>query len=100
MTPEDWACLAHIVTRTTNFKEVIGVPSGGLAFAEALKPYCTPDAHYTLIVDDVLTTGGSMQEAARNVEGPVGGIVVFSRTPLVPNWIFPIWTFNPVFFAQ
>ena len=45
-----------------------------------------------LIVDDVYTTGGSIKEA-RNELGwdDAVGIVLFARTPFVPDWIIPIF---------
>ena len=38
LTDNDWACLAKIVADSIHFKEVYAVPTGGVKFAEALKP--------------------------------------------------------------
>lgn len=49
-----------IATMVGPFKDVTGVSTGGLKLAAALKPMCSLSGPH-LIVDDVLTTGGSMQ---------------------------------------
>lgn len=77
------------------FCKVIGVPTGGTKLAEILKPFeCGNPAFPTLIVDDVLTSGGSMEEARRQVEGPVKGVVVFARGEC-PDWVEPIFSVHP-----
>ena len=55
----DWGTLAYIVAARFDFSNVIGIPRGGLDFAEALKPYASnkPEQPW-LIVDYVLNTGG------------------------------------------
>lgn len=58
LTPADWATLAYLTAqRAKEFRDVVGVPRGGLPFADALRPYAV-DAGPILVVDDVLTTGG------------------------------------------
>lgn len=89
LTEEDWRSLAMIVRRKFFFSSVIGVPRGGLPFAEALQPFCVPD-YPTLIVDDVLTTGRSMEEWRAAVPGRVIGVVVWARGA-VPNWVWPMF---------
>ncbi len=87
--PADWDCLALMLTEMIGpFGQVEGVPKGGIAFANALLPHCTP-GYPLLIVDDVLTTGMSMEtfRAGRRSFGAV----VFSRGPIVPGWITPIF---------
>lgn len=93
---------------------VVGVPTGGEAFAEAIRRLRTypllEDAAYvpdhpgafTLIVDDVLTTGASMQNAARRVKSPIVGAVIFARPDpytgkfCVPDWVHPLFTISPM----
>ena len=66
---------------------VEGVPRGGVRLATALERYITVGDDL-LIVDDVLTTGLSME---RHRDGREAfGIVVFARG-LCPNWISSIW---------
>lgn len=95
------ALYAH---HTRGYQEVVGIPRGGLAFANALRAHQQPKApaqehRRVLVVDDVLTTGSSMmkmrrelldaQQIAGGIE--VVGVVIFSRSKVVPGWITPIW---------
>lgn len=57
LTDADWSCIAAQVAQRIRFRDVIGVPSGGLRFAAALEQYADQASDVTLIVDDVLTTG-------------------------------------------
>jgi len=97
LTSEDWSALANIVAARFGFSAVEGVPKGGLAFAGALRPLerATPVGYPLLIVDDVLTTGRSMEEQ-RNGRTAIG-IVLFSRTMDFPRWIHPIFTMSGFF---
>ncbi len=93
MTDEDWAGLAQIVRAKFSFSQVMGIPRGGLKFAAALRPFCSDGP--LLLVDDVMTTGRSMEEyRAYHPTMPTIGVVVFSRGP-VPDWIHPIFVVNP-----
>ena len=75
------------------FHAVVGIPRGGLRFAEALRPYT--DASGTLLIaDDVFTTGSSMEEElcrAGRRYGGVMGVVIFARRD-TPKWITPLFT--------
>jgi len=88
---DDWAALAFMVSEHVNFGKVYGIPRGGTAFAEALEPYVTEGP--TLIVDDVLTTGGSMLEACASYGPESYGIVVFARGSC-PDWITPMFQYT------
>ncbi len=76
------------------FSSVEGVPQGGLRLAEALRPFTGGDGPH-LIVDDVLTTGGSMEIVrgsylASRPEGTTAvGAVVFARGQC-PPWVKPL----------
>ena len=91
LTQADWQTLAALVAARVQFGRVHGIPTGGCALAAALEPYATTGP--LLIVDDVLTTGTSM-EAARAAAGePCVGVVVFARRE-PPDWIqavFRLW---------
>lgn len=77
-----------------NFGFVLGIPTGGTRLANMLGLFLTGGCDTTLIVDDVFTTGRSMEEArARLLPGPTIGAVIFARSP-VPNWITPLCTVN------
>lgn len=93
--PGDWTAIASIVTWKFAFRSVYGIPKGGQRLADALHPYCEPD-YPVLIVDDVLTTGRSMEDARARlglVDEPVIGVVVVARGPC-PSWVWPILTVN------
>lgn len=86
LTDNDWACLAYIVSRQFQpFGSVEGVPRGGLKLAEHLVKYAT--AGPLLIVDDVVTTGNSMERhrAGRRAYG----VAVFNRSTDIslPPWM-------------
>lgn len=102
LTDEDWECLAYLISKEVSFDSVRGVPTGGNKLAEALVKYGTNTWTQTiLIVDDVLTTGGSMErmkvELKKNelkvydvdgnlMETTYKGFVVFARGTC-PDWI-------------
>lgn len=79
------------------FGWVEGVPTGGLRLAKALEPLAEPDHSILgLIVDDVMTTGNSM-ETQRGFRHPVIGVVIFNRIPVdeeSPCWIKSIWRYG------
>jgi len=61
LTSGDWECLAKIVGNSLKFSRVEGVPRGGLKLANLLQIY-TRATGGLLIVDDVFTTGSSMEK--------------------------------------
>tara|TARA_B100000519_G_scaffold196260_1_gene202361 strand:+ start:2569 stop:2955 length:387 start_codon:yes stop_codon:yes gene_type:complete len=83
--PEEWRCIAKMITEyeTRPFCSAIGIPRGGVRLGTYLNEYSTQnfDDPY-LIVDDVLTTGGSMEEFRKEhfKNKNVIGWVVFART--------------------
>lgn len=88
LTDDDLATLASAVAAKFKFSTVIGVPRGGLLFADALLPYCVP-GYGLLVVDDVLTTGRSMEEYR---QPGAQGVVIFARG-VPPEWIAPMFSF-------
>lgn len=79
------------------FGEVCSVPTGGDRLAEKLELHCTPEVDRLLIVDDVLTTGGSIIDVYREVvDGwdDVIGAVIFARG-VCPTWVTPLFQLNP-----
>lgn len=85
---EDMDMLAfQIAERVSPFGLVEGVPQGGLCLAHALTPYITQGP--VLIVDDVLTTGASMEQQRG---GRLAlGAVLFARGPC-PDWVMALLT--------
>ena len=85
LTDVEWKCIAKMIMEyeTRPFQAAIGIPRGGLTLSMYLNDYSTqnPKDPY-LIVDDVLTTGGSMEEFKKEhfINRRTIGWVVFSRT--------------------
>lgn len=94
LTPEDWAGLAAIaIERLPAFGLVVGVPTGGVPFADALRPYVTSGP--TLIADDVLTTGGSMKDHRLSfLDVETIGVVAFNRTGVELPWVTSLFTLS------
>ena len=89
----DIACIAGFIASKTSFGSVEAVPRGGLRLAAALEQYAEwkPPLN-VLIVDDVLTTGRSMEEKkAIQFQSNVIGWVIFARIEL-PDWINAVFT--------
>lgn len=95
LTPEDMETLADIaVQMLPPFSRALGVPTGGEAFAAALNARSSEDGP-TLIVDDVLTTGKSMEDYRMIFSEPTIGIVIFARGA-APSWVMPLfWMMDP-----
>ena len=67
---------------------VVGIPEGGRRLAECFRRYSTSGP--LLIVDDVLTTGASMEaERARHSQEVIGAVWV-ARGPC-PQWVTPMF---------
>lgn len=97
LTDDDIETCAFLLSRRVDpFDVVEGVPRGGLRLAEAMEQYAAEPvpgregwAPRLLIVDDVLTTGGSLD---RWRKGRVAqGAVLFAYTQPDP-WIVPLFT--------
>lgn len=82
------ACLAKDYARHHQFGAIHGIPRGGLRLAAALEPYITEGP--VVIADDVLTTGGSMEQARIGKPETTIGVVIFARG-LCPSWVTPLW---------
>lgn len=87
LTKDDWMGLAEIACNIypdIAFSYAVGVPNGGVPFAEALNVHPWPRREASLpvlIVDDVLTTGSSIRELMREHPGS-RGLVAFARGAL------------------
>jgi orotate phosphoribosyltransferase len=81
LTKEDWAALADQIAQRVAFSSVVGVPTGGELLARALSKYAV-DKGPRLVVDDVLTTGGSILKLMKPHDV---GFVVFARGELPPG---------------
>ena len=82
----DWECLAYLAAcRVPQFRTVIGIPRGGLKFAEAISPYRSSSGP-RLVVDDVFTTGTSIKQMMR--DGDIA-LVAFARAK-PPPWLYTV----------
>jgi orotate phosphoribosyltransferase len=92
-TEDDWNAIAEIIAERYRFGAVYGVPRGGIRLAMALERYIKPHGYQTLIVDDVLTTGRSMEHARAGMDyyPNVFGVVVIARGRC-PSWVSAIFT--------
>jgi len=91
LTDKDLETLAFMLNEKlpVTFCKVEGVPRGGLRFAKAMEIYQEKNSPLLLIVDDVFTTGRSIQEHAKGASGYYAG-VIFARNPC-PGWVIPVW---------
>ena len=100
---KEWKCLTEMIMdyEKRPFQSAIGIPRGGVVLGSYLNQYSTenPDDP-VLIVDDVLTTGGSMEEFKRErmFRNPTKyiGWVIFARG-FPPEWCRALFQmpFNP-----
>lgn len=94
LSDDDIEALAKVVSDIIEFGKVIGIPRGGIRFAKALEKYCLSGDDTTLIVDDVFTTGSSMEEAKSELlkvsHMPVVGVVIFARNTC-PWWVMSLF---------
>lgn len=98
LTDGEIASLAVLIHEMVGpFGSVEGVPRGGLKLAAALQALVTPGGKH-LIVDDVLTTGGSMERLRAGREDVLGA-VVFARGRL-PIWVRAVFQMPGCFWIQ
>lgn len=87
LTDDDLAALAVMAAEQLSpFSIVVGVERGGVRFAQAMHKHVDPDG-IVLIVDDVLTTGASMEEIRKRwSDEHTMGLVIFARSQ-PPGWV-------------
>lgn len=61
LTEEDWDTIGFLLAdQVYTYREVHGVPRGGLPLAKSMERWVQPDGATILVVDDVWMTGGSV----------------------------------------
>jgi len=86
LTCEDIETLAWIISQKGKFRAVHGISSGGDRLAKALEKYKSIEG-VRLIIDDVITTGKSMEETKQRLGWRDAiGIVIFARNR-PPSWV-------------
>ena len=93
LTKKDIDTIAFIISQKYTFCKVFGIPTGAKRIEKALQKYISKNSETMLIVDDVLTTGTSMNEAKSMFESSykyIQGVVIFARKKC-PTWIDPIF---------
>lgn len=93
LTDDDIETIACLINENLplNFSSVEGVPTGGLRLAKAMEKYIyTKSIGPILIVDDVYTSGASMEKQKAGREN-VMGAVIFARNKPEP-WIISFLT--------
>ena len=90
----EWFTISQMIMEVSPpFREAHGIPRGGVKLGNLLRQYGTKKKEDPIcIVDDVLTTGGSMVECAETkFKGEnVIGWVVFARSHM-PDWIYALF---------
>ena len=91
LTDEDFETLAWLIAQKGEIREVHGVSNNGRRLAEYVKQHLSNNG-VQLILDDVLTTGATMEAARRDLGWHDAlGVVIFSRGPC-PRWVLPIFS--------
>lgn len=101
LTEEDWSTAAYLLSQQLPiFDYVYWVPTGGERFSEHF--YKFVNYNYSeakiLIVDDVWTTGGSVNrfiDANSFDREKVICAVLFARGE-TPDWVYPLFTMNGI----
>ena len=93
LTYDEWKCIAQMIMDFTQpFERVVGVPRGGTVLANILNKYATDNEKDPIcLVDDVMTTGGSMIDFKANL--PFDNVIgwgVFARGPC-PYWVHALF---------
>ena len=94
LSDSEWITISKMIMELTPpFKEALGIPRGGIKLATLLNEHATGNEKDPIcIVDDVLTTGKSMEKFLSQYQQNIWpklaiGWVVFARGVRTPNWV-------------
>ena len=97
----DWDWAAQRITDMYNVAQVVGIPTRGDFFADAIKQYLDPSGDTFLICDDVWTTGYSIHNMydkhltnANDLGLLIKGVVLFARNPITVHWVTALWHYG------
>ena len=98
LTKADWKCLSYLAKEKLRRipSRVMGVPTGGERWEAIFSEEYSAPGSDVLILDDVLTTGSSMEEMRRRLiadgvpENKITGMAAFSRGKCT-EWVKRIW---------
>jgi orotate phosphoribosyltransferase len=99
----DIETLAYLISQRKKFTKVFGVPTGGNRLAFELAQYEDLMPNTILLVDDVMTTGGSMESMKVELQNQyptfdIEGVVIFCRDiEKCPSWVEPIFILSEGF---
>ena len=104
LSQDDIDCLADVISTTHSYRNVEHPPTKSanlINLVGKLALHISLDGDYDyLIVDDVLTTGKSMEDIyihlAENHGKRIKGVVIFARSDC-PHWIEPVFQLNKIF---
>ena len=97
----EWFTISKMIMELSPpFREAIGIPRGGIKLGNLLQAHATGNVRDPIcIVDDVLTTGISMNEFRRKrswrMPDDYIGWVVFARAKC-PDWVTPLFQMPPI----
>lgn len=98
LTPHDLQAAAAFMSRNLllPFGKVVGIPTGGDRLARAFTEFIDKGAERILIVDDVSTTGSSMENAKTGLAIPnreivIGAVLFWRNMQKPPTWITPLF---------
>lgn len=100
LTDIDLGTLAGLISSKLTYGKIIGIPTGGNRLANILRSYNYPmlaeNPNTILLVDDVMTTGASMEEYRTlfKISYIVKGVVIFDRSEKGLQWVTSIFKVN------